>query len=323
MTHVNPLMDYYSQNTNSEETISTEAGAANALNTPGVNLPGLISMLIKGYGKFKDSTGFFEYRKAMKLLKEIQTISIKNYGDSNAILVTDKKAVTGYLISHKDDKFKKLFKSVEDLIDEREIQLNIENHEQVIANMIADHLKMLPNTADFKFKFKGKLLDTSKSENFDRIVMLFRHTLESGKYSLMNIILSAGWEDFNNRIQAIYKNLYDSIVDLSANGELVWNYDNKNISALYMIENQLSNTSYMEKSHARLKAWLTSNLIPSFGSKATDAKKEVSKVFVAVSDAINEMIESNEIVAGKALKNINSYYEELIKVANGKDFKAR
>ena len=64
MTHVNPLMDYYSQNTNSEETISTEAGAADALNTLGVNLPGLIKMLVRGYGKFKDSTGFFEYRKA-------------------------------------------------------------------------------------------------------------------------------------------------------------------------------------------------------------------------------------------------------------------
>ena len=319
--NTNPLMDFYVDP--NQDIVSNEVMVGFAPQGIAINPVMIWKGILQIFGKMHDSTGFFEYRNAMKLLKEIQTTSIKNYGDSNAVLITDKKAVTGYLISHKDDKFKKLFKSVENLIDENEIQLAINNHEQVIANMIADHLNMLPKTAEFKFKFNGKLLDTSKSENLDQLMMLFRHTLESGKFSLMNVILAGGWEDFNNRIQATYKNLHDSIIKITAKGEITWNYDNKNISALYMIENQLSNNSYFEKGGARLKAWLSSNLVPSFGNKAEQAKKEMLNVFKSVSDTINEVITSNEVVAGKALKNINSYYEELIKVANGKDFKAR
>ena len=139
--NTNPLMDFYVDP--NQDIVSNEVMVGFAPQGIAINPVMIWKGILQIFGKMHDSTGFFEYRNAMKLLKEIQTTSIKNYGDSNVVLITDKKAVTGYLISHKDDKFKKLFKSVENLIDENEIQLAINNHEQVIANMIADHLNML------------------------------------------------------------------------------------------------------------------------------------------------------------------------------------
>lgn len=308
----NPLQQFSSSQTTVNDTVSTEDIGST-----------IIGGALRLFGKIKDSTGFFEYRKAMKLFQELQKAKVLNYGGDNAIPVTKVKMVADYLKEHANDEFKSIFKAVDKLLSENDIPMVGENNIEWIANFIAKDLAKLPETTTFTFQHKGELIDTTIPENFDNLMMLFRHTIESGKYSLMNIILAGNWVDFNERIQATYKNMYDTLVKVRAKDTITWNYSSKRISTLYMIENQLSNSSYFEKGGNKIKAWLTENLIPSFGNKSKQAKDDVAEVFRKISDIINELIKSNDIIAGKALGNINEYYEELIKLSKSKHFKAR
>lgn len=280
-----------------------------------------IPIAVMAYGKLVDSSGGKQYSRALDNFKAAQKNNF-TYGLPDAIPTNNTKMVADYLKSHADTKYKGLFKAVRNMIEERNISLNLKNDPNAIAAFIAEDIKRYPELRpSFNFKTESSIINTNNAVYYDKIISMLDEMLYDSKYGPWNA-LTKGWERTKDRIENLYSILNDHVKEGTVRDSFDIKYDSKNISNLAMIETRFSDRSFFKRKNHQLDSFFV-KLFPHFSKDAKDAKKLIAKFYSDVADIYNELIHSNKLIANTALGHINDYQEELIKLTKSKDFKIR
>lgn len=280
-----------------------------------------IPLAIMAYGKLADSSGGKQYSRALSNFKDAQKTNFR-YGIEDAIAVSDTKKVIQYLVQHSDTKYKAIFKAVSDMINERNIHLNLKDDKNVIAAFIAEDMKRYPELRpSFTFRTESSIINTNNAVYYDKTISLLDEMIYDAKYGPWNA-LTKGWERTKDRVANLYTILTDQVKEGTVRDTFDIKYDSKNISMLSMIEARFSDHSFFKRKNHQLDSFFI-RILPHFSKDAKDAKKLIAKFYGDVADIYKELINSNKLIANTALGHINTYQEELIKLTKSKDFKIR
>lgn len=280
-----------------------------------------IPLAVMAYGKLIDSSGGKQYSAALNHFKAAQRTNF-TYGLDNAISINDSKRVQDFLKAHAEGKFKALFKSVETMIEDRTIKLNLKNDVDSIAAFIAEDIKRYPELRPvFNFKIEAPLVNTNDPVNYDKLISLLDEMIYDSKYGPWNA-LTKGWERTKDRIENLYKILTSTLTGATVKNTFDIHYNSKTISNLSMIEAKFSDGSFLKRKNKQLDSFFI-KLMPHFSKDAREAKKTIAKFYSDVAEIYKEIIHSNKVISNTALGNINKYQEEIIKLTKSKDFKIR
>lgn len=273
--------------------------------------------------RIKDSSGKKEYYRASKLFKSAQKANFK-YGLENAIKISDKNAVISYLLTHREDKFKQLFKSVEKLVDNSEYTLQgTTNDPRGIAKFIADDMANYPKLRDnYTFKIKEPILNTMDSTSYDKLnSLLLNAFVKTGAAPFLAPF--SGWENIELRFESMLKTADELVKSSTARNTVSLNYTSRNIATLAMTELDFNSTSYDARSTGELGKVIIKYLTIAFSKEAWNSKRVIATqmdIFLGLS---KEIVKANKELVANCIGPVNKYTEELIKLTDSKDFKIR
>lgn len=274
------------------------------------------------FAKLWDSTGQKHYSRGIKLHHDAQKNSFK-YGLETAIKISDKTKVAQYLNEHADGKFKQIFNSVKDLINNRDLSLMLKNDNKTIAQFIAEDIAAYPHIrTTFRFKVDEAIVNTSEATNYDKFTGTVQKILLDKNYGPINALIK-DWSTVENRVQSLYKVVHDLLNTMIVRDELVIDYSEKNLSALSLIESQFSDRSFFNRKTLEVDGWIVRNILPALTSENAAAKEKIGQFYKDVANTCKEVVSSNNVVAGSGIRLITKYHEELINLSKSKDFKIR
>lgn len=300
-----------------EQTVSMEASF-----NP-VNFVKLIWRLYKWYKRFQDSRGKQIYREGSKLFIKAQKAKFK-YGMPNAISIGDKKAVSSYLLAHREDKYKQLFKTVESLADGSLYKLQgLNNKPETIANFIAEDIANYPNMRSaFTFSVPDPIINTLDSRTYDKINSLLVNTFSKSNYAPFLSVFT-GWSSIENRFDSVIKTLNELIQQSTASKQIVFEYTQRNIATLSLSEFDFNVTSFDNRLDGYIVKGVTRFLTIATSAEGWSAKSKVPDQIDIFINVTKELIRANTELTSDIVKPINKYFEELIKLTESDDFKAR
>lgn len=288
-----------------------------------VGIAKLVWKIYKWYKRFQDSSGQGTYRQAMKLFNSTNNATFK-YGIENAISIKDTKAVANYLLEHREDKFKQLFKAVDRMVDGGHYKLQgVGKTPEQYAKFIAEDIANYPNIrSQFTFSVPEPIINTLDSRTYDKVNSLLFNTFAKSGFAPF-LAPFTGWGAIEKRFESVIKTLNELILSSSATKTVSLEYTPRNISTLSLTEFDFNTTSFDGRWEGYKTKMITKFLSTALSKEGWSAKSKIATQMDLMIQTTKELIRANNELTENVMTPVNKYFEEIIELTKSDDFKIK